>query len=96
MKKFALLTIGFEKPSPEIMQEWMKWFSSIEEKIVQQVGLSGGKEVTPESVEDLQMDLEAITGYLIIQAGDMDEAIEIAKKCPMITSTKVYEVQGYK
>ena len=31
MKKFVLFTIGFTKPTPEIMEPWMNWFKSIEE-----------------------------------------------------------------
>jgi len=33
MKKIVLLTIGFTHPTLEIMEQWMKWFKSIEEKI---------------------------------------------------------------
>lgn len=92
MKKYALLTIGFTPPTPEIMEPWMKWFKSIEDKIVDQLGLRNGKEVTEESVSDLQMDNDAITGFLVINAESMDEALEIAQSGPMITSTKVYEI----
>ena len=95
MKKFALFTIGFEQPTEEIMGKWMEWFKSIQDKIVDQKGLSNGKEVTTEEVKDLEMDKDAITGYLVINAENMEEAVEIAKKCPMITSTKVYEVRGH-
>ena len=74
------------------MEPWMKWFKSIEDKIVDQVGLRYGKEVTEEGVSDLQMDKDAITGFLVINAESMDEALEIARSGPMITSTKVYEM----
>jgi transcription antitermination factor NusG len=92
MKKYVLLTIGFTKPTPEIMEPWMKWFKSIEDKIVDQVGLRNGKEVTKNGIIELQMDKDAITGYLVINAENMDEALEIARSAPMITSTKVYEM----
>ena len=46
MKKFVLLTIGFTQPSPEIMESWMKWFKSIQDKIVDPIGLRNGKEVS--------------------------------------------------
>ena len=92
MKKFVLLTIGFTQPTPEIMESWMQWFKSIEDKITDQVGLRNGKEVTKEGITELPMDKDAITGYLVINAENIDEAIEIAQRCPMITSTKVYEV----
>ena len=92
MKKFVLLTIGFIQPTPEIMEQWMKWFKSIEEKIIDQVGLRNGKEVTKKGTTKLHMDKEAITGYIVINAENMDEAIQIAQSSPMITSTKIYEV----
>ena len=92
MKKFVLLTIGFTKPTPEIMEPWMKWFKSIEDRIVEQVGLRNGKEVTDDGVSDLKMDKYAITGYLVINAESMEEAVEIAQTGPMISSTKVYEI----
>ena len=95
MKKFVLMMIGFTQPTPEIMQSWMQWFKSIEDKIEDQVGLGNGKEVTKNGIKELPMDLDAITGYLVINAKDIDEAIKIAKSCPMITSTKVYEVRSH-
>ena len=91
MKKFVLLTIGFTQPTPEIMESWMQWFKSIEDKIADQVGLRDGKEVTKKSITELPMDKDAITGYLVINAENIDEAIKIAQSCPSITSTKVYE-----
>ncbi|MDZ7625977.1 MAG: YciI family protein [Ignavibacteriaceae bacterium] len=92
MKKFVLLTVGFTTPTPEIMQSWEQWFKSIKDRIIEQVGLIKGKEITRSGISELAMDKEAITGYLVINAKDIDEAVEIAKRCPMISSTKVYEV----
>ena len=91
MKRFVLLTIGFTQPTPEIMESWMQWFKSIEDKITDQIGLGNGKEVTTNGVSELPMDNDAITGYLVINAENIEEAITIAQSCPMITSTKVYE-----
>ncbi len=95
MKKFVLLTIGFTPPTPEIMESWMQWFKSIGDKIVDQIGLGNGKEVTKDGISDLPMHKDAITGYVVINAENMDEAIKIAQDCPMITSTKVYEVMSH-
>ena len=92
MKKYVLLTIGFTQPTPEIMEAWRQWFKSIEDKTVDQIGLGSGKEVTKNSIIELPRDKDAITGYVIINAENMDEAIKTAQNCPMITSTKVYEV----
>jgi hypothetical protein len=92
VKKFVLITIGFTQPTPEIMESWMQWFKSIEDRIVDQIGLRNGKEVTKNGITELPMDKDAITGYLVINAENIDEAIKIAQSCPMITSTKIYEV----
>jgi hypothetical protein len=95
MKKFVLITIGFTQPTPEIMESWMQWFKSIEDKIADQIGLGNGKEVTKNGIIELPMDKDAITGYLVINAENINEAIKIAQSCPMITSTKVYEVMSH-
>ena len=34
MKKFVLLHYGFEKPTPEIMAAWGKWFESMKDLCV--------------------------------------------------------------
>ena len=93
MKKYILITIGFTPPTPEIMKPWMDWFKSIEDKTVSHFGFSNGKEVTSGDLIDLAMDKEALTGCVIINAENMEEALEIAKKSPMVTSTKVYELR---
>lgn len=80
---------------PEIMESWMRWFKSIEDKIIDQIGLRNGKEVTKNGIKELSMDKDAITGYVVINAENMDEAVKIAQDCPMITSTKVYEVMSH-
>ena len=95
MKKFVLITVGFTPPSQEMMQAWMQWFKSIGDRIVEQVGLSNGKEVTTEGKKDLPMDDKALTGFLIIEAESHDEAVKIAEDCPMVTSTLVYEVRSH-
>ena len=64
------------------------------DKIADQIGLGNGKEVTKNGITELPMDKDAITGYLVINAENIDEAIKIAQSCPMITSTKVYEVMS--
>ena len=92
MKKFVLLTIGFTQPTPEIMESWMKWFKKIEDKIVDQVGLRNGVEVTEDSTTELLLDKDTITGYLVINAENIEEAIKIAQSGPMITSTRIYEM----
>ena len=38
MKKFVLLHYGFEKPTPEIMTAWGKWFEAMKDKIIDMGG----------------------------------------------------------
>lgn len=90
-----LITKGFEKPSEEMMGEWMKWFSSIKDVMVSQMGFKGGVEVIKDNEKELEFGLEALTGGLIIDVESKEKALEIAKQCPMITSTLVYEIMEH-
>lgn len=95
MKKFVFLAVGYETPSKEIMDSWMKWFGEIKEHIVDSGNPFGpGKEITSNGVTELPHDKEAITGYTIINAESMDEAVKIAEGCPIITSMRVYEAMS--
>ncbi len=93
MKKFMILHFGFEKPTPEIMAAWGKWFESIADKTVDQGGFHGGaREISKSGTEDLPMGMESITGYSIIEAADLDAAEKIAQDNPYIASIRVYEI----
>jgi hypothetical protein len=94
MKKFMLLHIGFETPTPEIMKEWEKWFESIADKMVDQGGFNGGREITKSGTTDLPWDMDSITGYNIIEAEDLDAAEKIAQSNPFISSIRVYELRS--
>lgn len=93
--KFAFLHYGYEMPTPEIMDAWGRWFASMGDKTVENVGPFGpGKEITHTGTQELPHDLGAITGITIIDAESAAEAEEIAKDCPIITSIRVYEVMS--
>ena len=92
MKKFVLLSCGYETPTKEIMDAWNSWFASIGDSIVDPGNpLGPGREITSSGTKDLPHDLDAVTGYMIINAENIDEAENIAKECPLITSIRVYE-----
>ncbi len=95
MKKFLLAHIGFEQPTDEIMAAWGKWFESIAEVTVENVGLQPGKEVTSDGVKDIAFDAQVTTGDTIIKADSLDEAVKIARDCPFITSIRVQEVRSH-
>jgi len=35
---------------------------------------------------------DSITGYSVIKAENLDEAVKIARECPIVASTRVYEI----
>jgi hypothetical protein len=95
VKNFLILHCGFVKPTPEDMEGWNKWFESVADKQVDRGGFRGGREITSGGTEELAFGPDAITGYTIIQAEDLDDAENIAKACPIVASTRVYEIMGH-
>lgn len=96
MEKFMLIFHGgqMDQMSPEQMQEHMgKWFAWIEKLSQTQQYVSGepllpggklisgkgGKSVTDGPYTEGK---EVVGGYFIINAKDMNEAVEISKDCP--------------
>ena len=95
MKKFVFLTYGFVPPTPEIMEAWGKWMAAIKDNIVEMGHLSGGHEISKDGTEDLQMGLEAITGFMIVNADSHEDAMKMAQSNPYITSIRVYELMQH-
>jgi hypothetical protein len=90
-----LLHYGFEKPTPEIMAAWGKWFGSIADKTVENGGFHGAaREISQDGTQDLPMGMDSITGYSIIKAESIEEAEEIARSNPFIASIRVYEIMA--
>ncbi len=95
MKKYMFLHQGFVVPTSEIGEAWGAWFASIEDKIVDSGSPFGsGREITKAGTTDLALDIDAFTGYTIINAADLDEATAIASTCPYITGIRVYEAMS--
>ena len=94
MKRFVFLSFGFKPPTPEIMSAWGKWFESIKGNIVEMGGFGAGVEISKTGTKTLPTDLEAITGFLIVNAKDLAEAQKMAASNPYIASIRVYEVRG--
>ena len=94
MKKYALLHFGFEKPTPEIMQAWGKWFESTAEITVENIGFGDAREISKSGTRDLPWGMESITGFNIIEAEDLDAAEKIARGNPYIASIRVYEIRS--
>ena len=93
MKRFMLLHYGFEKPTPEIMSAWGKWFELVADKTVDNGGFHGGaREISRDGSKDLPMGADSITGYSIIKAENLEDAEKIAEDNPFIASIRVYEI----
>lgn len=97
MKEFTLIfrlkDIADFKPSPEQIQERMNWLASI---VAQNKLVDKGNTLlpNPESARTVKANdvvtdgpyteiKEFISGYIIIRAEDIDEAVEIAKANPI-------------
>lgn len=95
MSKYMMLHIGFEQPTPEIMEAWGKWFESVADKSVEHGGFMGGREITRDGTNELPWGADSMTGYSIINAESMDEAVQIASGNPFISSIRIYEVREH-
>ena len=61
----------------------MTWFDSIQSNIVQKgAPLMNGREVDSNGIKLLTDDMWPASGYTVISANTIDEAVEIAKTCP--------------
>ncbi|MEO8093011.1 MAG: YciI family protein [bacterium] len=94
MAKFVLIYNGGKPPSNEeekdrVMAAWGQWFESLGEALV-----DGGNPLGPPKSIGGEA-TEAASGYSILQAGDQDAAVELAKGNPMTredgTRIDVYE-----
>jgi hypothetical protein len=95
VKKFVLLHYGFERPTPEIMAAWGKWFEAMKDNIVDMGGrFTGGREISRAGTRDLPLGAESITGFTTVKAGSLDEAERMAQSNPYISSIRVYEVMS--
>jgi hypothetical protein len=92
MKKFMILHYGFIKPTHEDMAGWDQWFESIADIQIERGHFPAGREITELGTKDLPFGRESITGYTMIEAESLDEAVSIAQDCPFVDSTRIYEV----
>jgi hypothetical protein len=107
MEKFIYLFRGGmsnHDESPEVMQahmqKWMHWMKSLGEKGI----LAGGEPLQPtgKQVNGTKKTVtdgpfveakEMVGGYLIVNAKDINEAVEISKGCPIFEENGKLEVR---
>jgi hypothetical protein len=94
MKKFVLLHYGFEKPTPEIMAAWGKWFETTKPHMVDMGGFGSGREISRSGTKSLPLGADSITGYTVVNAASLDDAEKMARGNPFISSIRIYEVRA--
>ncbi len=93
MSSFLFLYKGFVPPTPEIGKAWMTWFDDVGDRMVDSGHpLTAGVEVTQEGATDLPLGLDSFTGYSIVDATSLDDAVALARTNPMVTSVVVHEL----
>lgn len=80
----------------DVMAAWQGWYGKLGDKLVDGGGPfnAPGKAVEKSGVTDIEN--YPSSGYTIVKAGSMDEAVELSKGCPMLehnstTAIRVYE-----
>lgn len=94
MKRFLLLHVGYERPTPEIMAAWQTWFGSVADITLDAGGFSSGREISRSGTKDLPWDEDSLTGFNLIEAEDLDTAEKIAQSNPYISSIRIYEIRS--
>ena len=89
MKKFVLFYYGHPKfSSPEEGQahkkRWAEWAKSLGDAMVEMgVPVGATKTVTKTGAKDNAVDVP-LTGYTVVQAKSMEDAVAMTKKCPFV------------
>lgn len=95
MKRFMMLHVGFETPTPEVMAAWQRWFESVADHTVEHGGFAGGCEISHDGRRELKLEPDAITGYSIVNADNLEEAEKLAADNPFISSIRIYEIRNH-
>jgi hypothetical protein len=84
-----------DMPMEEVKAAWGEWFGQLGDKLVDGGNPfnDGGQAVTASGVSGFEH--MPATGYSIVKAGDMSEATELAKGCPMLRHSKSGIVEVY-
>jgi hypothetical protein len=83
-----LLHIGFEPPTPEIMEAWKAWFADVDDAAIEHGGFMSGNEITAGGEDELPWGPDAMMGYSIIAAETMEAALAIARQSVHQSNTR--------
>lgn len=93
MGKYVLDYYGNENDGG--MDAWMAWFKELGDNIMDPGNMFAGNGMAVEKSGANKIENYPATGYTIIKADSMEEAVEMAKGCPLLSSDKnavrVYE-----
>jgi hypothetical protein len=91
------------QPSPEQMQVYMKMYHDWVGGIAAQNKFAGGKGLSTEGKvirsNDVMTDgpyaelKESVAGFILIRAEDFDEAVSLARTCPILQGNNTVEVR---
>jgi hypothetical protein len=96
MANYVLLSHGGTMPeSPEegakVMAAWMSWYDSLGDTVVDRGNpLAIRKQVKPDG--SVGGDSGSVNGYVIIEADSVDEAVAIARGCPVLQGGSTLQV----
>lgn len=100
MTKFVLAYHGgggmpeTEEEQQQVMEAWGGWFASMGDAVVDGGNpFAASKTIAPDGAVSDGGSRE-LSGYTVIQAGDLDSATNLAKGCPVLTgggTVDVYE-----
>jgi len=98
MAKFVLMFHGGETPeapSPEVMERWMAWFGGLGSAVADMGAPFGAAAtVASDGTPSEGSGSDPATGYTVVEAASLNDAVVMAKGCPGLSSggsVKVYE-----
>ena len=98
MSKFVLMFHGGEspeEPSPEVMDRWMAWFGELGDSITDMGSpFRAAATVASDGTSTDGGGSDPASGYTVIEAASLDDAVTKARTCPGLQSggsVKVYE-----
>ena len=95
MAKFVLLYTGGVDSGEDTTSAWMGWFESLGDVVVDMGAPFGSsKQVAPGGVVTDGAP-SGVSGYTIVEANDLDEAVAFAQSCPMLDSGGNVEVHEF-
>jgi hypothetical protein len=82
-----------EEEGQRIMAAWMKWFEDIGDSVVDAGNpVSQVKTVASDGSVSAGGGPNPVTGYTVVSADSMDDAVEMSKGCPILHSGGSVEV----